>query len=41
MSLPQVSLHISVALLYLSWIAIWWARHTRHPRQQQGQLHES
>jgi len=41
MSLPQVSLHISVALLYLSWIAIWWARHTRHQRQQQGRLHES
>jgi hypothetical protein len=21
---------VSIALLYLSWIAIWWARHTRH-----------
>jgi len=38
MSLPQISLQISIALLYLSWIAIWW---TRHQRQQQGQLLES
>jgi putative zinc finger protein len=37
MSLPQISLQISIALLYLSWIAIWWARHTR---QQSGQLIE-
>ena len=36
-SLPQVSLQVSIALLYLSWIAIWWARHTR---QQRGQLLE-
>jgi predicted anti-sigma-YlaC factor YlaD len=28
-SLPQITLQISIALLYLSWIAIWWARHTR------------
>lgn len=34
-SLPQLILHISIALLYLSWIAIWWARHRR---QEQGQL---
>lgn len=27
MSIPQVSLQISIALLYLSWIVIWWARH--------------
>jgi predicted anti-sigma-YlaC factor YlaD len=40
MSLPQISLQISIALLYLSWIAIWWARHTRHQRQQHGQLLE-
>jgi hypothetical protein len=38
MSLPQISLQISIALLYLSWIAIWW---TRHQRQQHGQLLES
>ena len=37
-SLPQISLQVSIALLYLSWIAIWWARHTR---QGQGQLLES
>jgi hypothetical protein len=37
-SLPQISLQISIALLYLSWIAIWW---TRHQRQQQGQLLET
>jgi len=40
MSLPQISLQVSIALLYLSWIAIWWARHTRHQRQQSGQLLE-
>ena len=34
-SLPQLILHISIALLYLSWIAIWWARHRR---QEPGQL---
>lgn len=37
MSLPQISLQVSIALLYLSWIAIWWAR---HQRQQHGQLLE-
>jgi anti-sigma factor RsiW len=40
MSLPQISFQVSIALLYLSWIAIWWARHTRHQRQQHGQLLE-
>jgi hypothetical protein len=35
MSLPQIILQVSIALLYLSWIAIWWVRHTR---QQHGQL---
>jgi predicted anti-sigma-YlaC factor YlaD len=39
-SLPQISLQISIALLYLSWIAIWWARRMRHERQPQGQLLE-
>jgi anti-sigma factor RsiW len=38
MSLPQISLEISIALLYLSWMAIWWTRHTR---QGSGQLLES
>lgn len=37
-SLPQISLQISIALLYLSWIAIWWARHRR---QEHGQLLEN
>jgi len=36
-SLPQITLQVSIALLYLSWIAIWWTRHTR---QQHGQLIE-
>ena len=35
--LPQISLQISIALLYLSWIAIWWARRRR---QEHGQLLE-
>jgi hypothetical protein len=34
MSLPEISLKISIALLYLSWIAIWWARHTRQGHSQ-------
>jgi predicted anti-sigma-YlaC factor YlaD len=33
-SLPQISLQISIALLYLSWIAIWWVR---RQRQEHGQ----
>jgi predicted anti-sigma-YlaC factor YlaD len=36
-SLLQITLQVSIALLYLSWIAIWWAR---HQRQGQGQLLE-
>lgn len=35
--LPQIVLQVSVALLYLTWIAIWWARRTR---QGHGQLLE-
>jgi anti-sigma factor RsiW len=35
MSLPQFTLQISIALLYSSWIAVWWAR---HQRQEHGQL---
>lgn len=38
--IPQFVWQVSIALLYLSWIAIWWARQTRHQRQQQGQLLE-
>jgi len=34
---PQLILHIAVAVLYLTWFAVWWARHTR---QVNGQLLE-
>jgi hypothetical protein len=37
MSLPQVVVQVSIALLYLGWLAIWWTRHTR---QGPGQLLE-
>jgi hypothetical protein len=36
-TLPQIIWQVSIALLYLGWIAVWWARHTR---QEQGQLLE-
>jgi predicted anti-sigma-YlaC factor YlaD len=36
-SLPEIIVHVSIALLYLSWFAIWWARYRR---QQHGQLLE-
>lgn len=36
-SLPQIILQASIALLYLSWLAIWW---TRHQRQEPDQLLE-
>lgn len=36
MSWPQISLQISIALLYLSWIAIWWARHQRQSQFLEG-----
>lgn len=29
LSLPQIVLQVSVALLYLGWIALWWTRRTR------------
>ena len=32
--LPQIFLQVSVALLYLTWFAIWWARHTRQGQEQ-------
>ena len=38
--IPQFVWQVSIALLYLTWIAIWWARQTRHQRQQYGQLLE-
>jgi predicted anti-sigma-YlaC factor YlaD len=34
-SLLQINLQVSVAMLYLSWLAIWWVR---HQRQENGQL---
>ena len=36
-SLLQITLQVSVALLYLSWIAIWWTSHIGHQRQGRGQ----
>jgi hypothetical protein len=36
-SLPQITLQVSIALLYLGWIAIWWVRHTH---RENGQLLE-
>jgi len=36
-SLPEFSLHVAIALLYLSWLAIWWARYRR---REYGQLLE-
>lgn len=36
-SLPKIIIEASIALLYLSWIAVWWSR---HHRQQHGQLLE-
>ena len=35
--LPQITVQVSIALLYLSWIAIWWAHHRR---EGQGRLLE-
>ncbi len=29
MAFSEIAWQVSIALLYLSWIAIWWARHTR------------
>jgi len=34
---PQIVLQVSIALLYITWFAIWWARQSR---QGQGQLLE-
>jgi hypothetical protein len=28
-TVPLITWQVSIALLYLSWMAIWWARHTR------------
>ena len=33
-SLLEITLEVSIALLYLSWIAIWWARHRRQGYRQ-------
>ena len=37
-SLPEITLQVSIALLYLSWIAIWWVR---RQRPGSGQLLEN
>ena len=38
--IPQFVWQVSLALLYLTWIAIWWAHQTRHEHQPDGQLIE-
>ena len=35
--LPQFVWQAAIALLYLTWIAVWWARRTRHQHHQHGQ----
>ena len=30
---PQIVLYVAVALLYLTWLAVWWTRHTRQMNQ--------
>ena len=37
---PQFLWQVSVALLYIIWLAVWWARHTRDTRQPQASLLE-
>lgn len=37
-TLPQIIWQVAIALIYLSWIVIWWVRHTR---SEHGQLLES
>jgi hypothetical protein len=29
---PQIVWQVAVALLYMIWLAAWWARHTRQPQ---------
>lgn len=31
--LPQIVLQVAVAFLYITWVAIWWTRHTRQSRE--------
>ena len=38
--LPQFIWQGSIAMLYLTWIAIWWAQRTPHQHQQHGQFLE-
>jgi hypothetical protein len=33
-ALPQIILNVSIALLYLSWMAVWWARRQHQERGQ-------
>lgn len=37
-AIPEIALQVAIALLYLCWIAIWWARQTR---EEHGQLLDS
>jgi predicted anti-sigma-YlaC factor YlaD len=37
-AIPEITWQVSIAVLYLCWIAIWWARHAR---QEPGQLLDS
>jgi hypothetical protein len=38
--IPQFVWQVSIAVLYLAWIAVWWARRTNQQRQGQDQLFE-
>lgn len=33
-TLPEIIWQVAIALLYLSWIVIWWARHTRSEQKK-------
>ena len=37
---PQTVWQAAVGLLYIIWLSVWWARHTRHARQPQVQFLE-
>ena len=38
--IPQFVWQVSIAVLYLAWMAVWWARRTNQQRQGDGQLFE-
>ena len=37
---PEIVWQVAVALLYIIWLVVWWARHTHHVRQPQLTLLE-